>query len=373
MEEGVYGGLHQIEGAAKRPAPEKVYGYYATTVGGLEEVALKDLKVRLKAVGRVRVERDGRHGRVFFRYEQSPRRLLALRSVENLFALLAEIRRVTVGQPGLLRIAQEVARVDLAPAVALHDALYGEKPDARFSLTCTAGRGHRFSASELHQVVQTVLCMKYGLQPGEAGYNLHLRVRGKRALFGLQLSRRRMRDRDYRRANVPGGLAGSVAYCMALLGRVEGRDVCLDPMCGSGTTLIEAGQAFGPKALVGGDVQPEALDAARENARAAGQRVGLVRWDAGRLPLPNASVDKLLCNLPYVKRTAHVRPPERKDVLLKEFARVLCPGRTAVLLTEDKEAMQKALEASDVPFGCLRRLPVHLRGVTASIYLLKKT
>ncbi len=371
--EAFHGALYQIEGTAGPPEVEKVYDYYATTAGGLEEVALKDLKARLKGLKQVRMERDRRHGRVFFRYERSPRRLLELRSVENLFALLLEIRGVTVGQPGLLRIAEQVAKVDLAPAIALHDALYGEKPDFWFSLTCTAGRGHRFSASELHQVVQTVLCVKYGLEPEGEGpaYPLHLQVRGKRALFGLQLSERRMRDRDYRRANLPGGLTGSVAYCMALLGRVEGRDVCLDPMCGSGTTLIEAGQAFGPRALVGGDVTPEALDAARINAEAGDQKIGFVRWDAGGLPLKDASVDKLLCNLPYGKKTAHLHP-QRQDLLLREFARVLRPGRRAVLLTEDRETMQKALQAPSVPFRLLQRLPVHLRGVNPAIFVLKR-
>ncbi len=43
-----------------------------------------------------------------------------------------------------------------------------------------------------------------------------------------------LRDRDYRRADVPGGLEGPVAYCMALLAQVKGKDRCLDPMCGGG-------------------------------------------------------------------------------------------------------------------------------------------
>ena len=64
--------------------------------------------------------------------------------------------------------------------------------------------------------------------------------------------------------------------------------------------------------------------------------------------------------------------------ILRNLARRKLRGKddhdvTQITSPKKVVAMQKALEASDVPFGCLRRLPVHLRGMTASIYLLKKT
>ena len=259
--------LLQIEGVETEKSPdiEKVRHFFATTVGGLEEVALQDMKRRLRAIDQVRVERRQRHARIFFYYERSPRKLLELRCVDNLFVLLAMIRGVTVGRPGLMRIAEQVARADLIPGIALHDTLHGLKPDPWFKLTCTGGRSHRFSASELHQVVKTVVEAKYGIPTEGEGmpYSLHLHLDGKNAVLGLQLSPRRMRDREYRVENVPGGLESTVGYCMAFLARVEKRDVCLDPMCGSGTTLLEAGIAFEPATLLGGDMQAQVLEAAQ--------------------------------------------------------------------------------------------------------------
>ena len=354
-------------------SPKKVYDYYVTTVGGLEEVVLKDLHHRLKGVTQVRMDRGRRHGRIFFHYVRSPGRLMDLRSVDNVYARLAEVGGITVGKPGLQRILERVARLDLAPATALHDVLHGPKDTRKFALTCTAGRDHRFSAGELYRTVRSALHPRYELVPEESEppYSLHLQVTGSRALLGLQLSIRRMRTRDYRLAGVPGGLEATVAYCMAFLARVESRDVCLDPMCGSGTILIETGLGLAPRTLMGGDVSGEALSAARENAGASAQSVGLTRWDAGRLPLKDATIDKLLCNLPFGKRTTTARH-EGTGPLLKEFARVLRPGRTAVLLTEDKDGMRKALGERGAGFDLVQQTPVYLRGVNPSIYVLKR-
>ena len=221
--------------------PDKVYDFYLTTVGGLEEVVERDLRYNLKGLSRTRIDSGGRLGRLFFRYERSPARLLDIRSSERIFAFLGSFRGVTVGQPGLVRIAERVLEADLVPAVALHDILHGPKEEARFSLTCTVSGDHRFSSSEVHQIVQTVMEAKYEVNPEEEGapYRLHLQVLGKRALFGLELSGP---DAEERQAQVP----RSLAYCMGLLAKVGERDVCLDPFPGDGSLMREIGNAFGP-------------------------------------------------------------------------------------------------------------------------------
>jgi len=356
-----------------RPSPPKVYDYYATTVGGLEEVVLQDLRNRLRELRRLRVERGRRHGRIFFRYERSPKKLLELRSVDNLFALLAQFQGITTGKPGLRHIAEQVARIDLEPALALRTALHGGGPETACRLICTIGGHHRFSARELRRAVGEALGTRYRID-GEAGGNahtLHLQVMGKNALFGLQLSRRRLRDRDYRKVTVPGGLEATVAYSMALLAEVEKNDVCLDPMCGSATTLIEAGLGFRPRRLIGGDVSSAALAAARENGSAAGEEIGLVRWDAGRLPLVDASVDAVLCNLPYGKKIAPIQGGV-EHALMPELARVARPGRKTVLLAGERTGIDAYLETSPSPFALEQRLRLHLRGVSPLLYVLKR-
>ena len=216
------------------PPVEKVHDFYVTTIGGMEDVVLRDLREQLKQITQVKVEKGRRIGRIFFRYKRSPQKLLELQSVENVFVLLADFGGVTVGQPGLLRIAKQVGKVDLIPAAVLHDILHGLKDQASFELSCTAGKGHRFSASELHHMVQAVLTMKYDLDPGNEPYHLHLQVQGRRALLGLRLSHKEQSVRNYRLIQVDGDLPPTAAYCLSKLAQIRKHHVCLDARCGGG-------------------------------------------------------------------------------------------------------------------------------------------
>ncbi len=89
----------------------------------------------------------------------------------------------------------------------------------------------------------------------------------------------------------------------ALLERTENRDLrVLDLGTGSGALLLafllERPRARG----LGVDRSSKALEIARENARRwrLAERVKWIQTDAARLPLPDASVDVLLANPPYV-------------------------------------------------------------------------
>ena len=351
----------------------KIYDYYATTVSGLEHVVAADLQSRLPHIQRVRVERGERHGRVFFRYERSPRQLLELRSVDNLFALLASIPGITTGRPGLQRIVDQVTRTDIGPALGLHAVLNGPKDESVGRLMCTVGGRHRFTAADLQDALREPFAEKLPMAdaPVERTCTFHLQVVGKKALLGMQLTPRRLRDRPYREVDVPGGLEATVAYCMAVLAGVGKRQICLDPMCGSGTILIEAGLGCCPAGLIGGDIDLGALGAARQNGRAADLSFDLLHWDATCLSLPDAAVDVLLCNLPYGKKVARLqRGPQ--NPFLQEFARVVRPGGKAALLTMDKFTTDRFLKDSRTPFSLEQRLELHLRGVDPVLYVLAR-
>jgi len=351
----------------------KIYDFFATTAGGLEHVVADDLRRCLPHLQRVRVERGERHGRVFFHHERSPRQLLELRSVDNLFALLALIPDVTTGGPGLQRIVDQVARTDLAPVLALHGALNGPGDEPAGRLVCTVGGRHRFDAADLQDALRGPFAEKISTAgaPPERTCIFHLQVVGKKALWGMQLTPRRLRDRLYRKVDVPGGLEVTVAYCMGLLAGIGKGQVCLDPMCGSGTTLIEAALGFGPARLIGGDISADVLAAARENSAAADVSLDLLRWDAARLPLADAAVDALLCNMPYGKKVVRFqRGPQ--NPFLEEFARVVRPGGKAALLSADRFSMDRSLKDPGAPFALEQRLELHLRGVDPVLYVLER-
>jgi 23S rRNA G2445 N2-methylase RlmL len=92
----------------------------------------------------------------------------------------------------------------------------------------------------------------------------------------------------------------------------EGQTV-IDPMCGAGTILIERNRLVRPGLLVGGDLFPDPLHAARRNLSAEATPGRLAQWDARRLPLGDQSVDRVISNLPWGRRIGSHRTNRRLD------------------------------------------------------------
>ena len=166
--------------------------------------------------------------------------------------------------------------------------------------------------------------------------------------LGIRLSSATMRHRNGRPTERPGSLRPTVAAAMARLAgprstaRVPNRDstrawvpegrstagwILLDPCCGSGTILREAATlGWEP---VGGDLDPTAVEVARDNLG----RARLFSADVRRLPLTDASVAAVASNLPFGKQYELQGRPERWfAVALDELARVIQPGGPIVLL-----------------------------------------
>lgn len=121
---------------------------------------------------------------------------------------------------------------------------------------------------------------------------------GSRATVALRIADRPAHRRAYKQATVPGTLHPPLAAAMVRLASVHSRGVVLDPCCGAGTLLVEADRAAPGAVLVGVDRDPAALRAASVN----GPLVKWVRADAGRLPVPSGSVDRVLVNPPWSRQ-----------------------------------------------------------------------
>ncbi len=351
-------------------AAARVVDYYVTTAGGLEEVVAADLKRRLGTLSQLRAEAGARHGRVFFRYERSPRRLLELRSADNVFALAARFGGVATGPAGLPQLTQRLARVDLGAPLGLLATLFPTQADQGLHLVCTASGDHRFGAAQVYDAAWRAWSSRWPLQARtEQGGALHVQVGAGVALVGLQLTPRRPRDRDYRLTDTAGGLEATVAYCMGVLAGVRGGDRCLDPTCGTGTTLIESAAQAENAQLIGGDQLAAALATARRHGQAAGCRLHLARWDAHALPLAPRSIDVVLANLPFGKQ---VEATIDEASLLRELARVLRPGRRAAVLAGPETALEALSATADSGFILRQRLRLHLRGVEPLLLVLER-
>jgi len=143
-------------------------------------------------------------------------------------------------------------------------------------------------------------------------------------------------------------LRANVAYAaLRLAGVGPSTRRVLDPFCGSGTLLLEAG-ALAPEAeLWGSDWRERAVTGTRANLQAAGlaRRASLRQADARRLAesWPERSVDVLAGNPPFGRRLGSgMNFRDFYARLLEQIDRILAPGGRAVLLADHRVALEQA-------------------------------
>jgi tRNA (guanine6-N2)-methyltransferase len=200
------------------------------------------------------------------------------------------------------------------------------------------------------------------------------------AICGMRLSDRTMRHRTYKHEHLPASIRPTIAAVMVRLADLKPNQVVLDPMCGAGTLLAEAylstkGKRSADGAdwlmqVVGGDIEPGHVRAAQANLRQF-HLADLKKWDARELPLPDASVDRILCNPPFGKQLStpeEIVPLYRESV--REMDRVLRPGGKSVLIVSDARALRAATER--VGWKQERQVQVRILGQRAFIVVHQK-
>jgi tRNA (guanine6-N2)-methyltransferase len=185
--------------------------------------------------------------------------------------------------------------------------------------------------------------------------------------LAIRLGDDRMRQRDYKVAHFPGSLRPSVAAAMAMLSRPADDDVVLDPLCGAGTILIERAHLGRYKMLLGGDSDPTALEAARENVGPRYKPIELRTWDATALPIGDATVTRIITNLPWGRKSGSQAANQRLyPKVLRELRRVLAPGGLMVLMTSETRLMRELFEEHQIAPTAIHTIAV--QGAPASIY-----
>jgi tRNA (guanine6-N2)-methyltransferase len=373
--------------------------YYIHTLPGLETIAWTEIHARFPDTTLVdtRVVPE-RNGMAIFSYGGDTAPLLRLRTAEDLFVLVERLPRIAWGYEGVSQIYEHLAASRALPAaLALRERL-APQPSPRRPVRATSHRGGRpstgpaprqvtfrvisrlsgrnqpYRRADLEKAVVTGIERGtrkrwHAVQEGEE-VEIWATLMGLDFVCGLRLSDAEMRHRPYQTEHLPAALRPSAAAAMAWLTGPEPEDVYLDPMCGTGTLLIErdAFGAHGP--LLGGDLDARALAAAAANIGPRYKPRQLFRWDARRLPLADGVVDKVATNLPFGVQIGDPRDnPALYDGVLGELDRVLKPAGRAVLLTSAATLLRNTIRRHDglqIDHG----YPVNVLGREAMIYVL---
>ncbi len=148
---------------------------------------------------------------------------------------------------------------------------------------------------------------------------------------------------------LPGVITPKIARALVNLSEIkEGGGVLLDPFCGTGGILIEAGLIRCATTLVGIDVQKKVARGAEANLRFYGLGANLAVGDASKMALRDDSIDAIVTDPPYGRSslvsgvgyfTAVSRSLFRESLYrnaLAEFHRVLKKrGKVVVISNSD--------------------------------------
>jgi len=317
--------------------------------GGLEPVAADEVNRELGA----EVKKTTR-GIVVFRLDSLTPDILKLRTTEDVFLLAWGSDSLAFETSDLETIRKWTAKKADWPALfKLHHSIRPKtKGRPTYNLICQMQGEHGYRRADAREAftagLEGVIPRGWQFSNENAWLEIWLTIHGKAAVCGVRLSDRTMRHRTYKLEHLPASLRPTVAGAMVRLAGIGPGMTVVDLMCGAGTILAEAAEIAGRRRgeavrILGGDIDANAVFVASQNLAKMGA-IRLARWDTARLPLANASVDRIVCNPPFGKQLSS---PDRIGALYEaaawEWNRVLKPGGRAVLLVMEQDLLNDVL------------------------------
>jgi len=338
----------------------------ADVLEGLERIAQAELSARFG--GRVRFEAAARPGALRFSYAGGLAELLTLRSVVAVYL----VQYFAIPRPKALLGNQQFGELTGAVSAALDLSPPGAYATLRLS---AAGED-----SAVLTRLKGELARRFGLAIAADEGDLLIRLRRARQSDGwetlVRLTPRALATRAWRVCNLPGALNASLAYAMIALTEPAPDDAVLNLACGSGTLLIERLLSGPAQLAIGCDTDAPALACARENLRAAGldRAARLEGWDAGAMPLADASVSLICADLPFGQLIGTHRANEAfYPRVFAEAARVARPDARMVLLTHEVRLLDRTAERFARQWLPIELLRVRSGGMTPAVALFRRT
>jgi 23S rRNA G2445 N2-methylase RlmL len=357
--------------------------YYAQAMPGVEQIAWLEIRSRWPraAFGEFLFGKE-QNGLVMFEYDGRPQDLLQLRTAEDIFLLALSLDKLSRDWGDLRLVANQVEQSETFGRAA-NQLKQQRRLKGRPAYRVIARKygQHQYRRKDLEEAVIKGVERRFGrgwqLVEDKAEVEIWANLFGSRLLVGLRLSDRGMRHRYKRMAEMPASLRPSVAAALVFLTEAAGSDVFVDPFCGSGTILLERGHVGPAGQIIGADLEPQPLGLSRQNLAAnwpaRSRPAHLLQWDAGRLPLATASIDKIATNPPFGKQIGS--PQAVKHLYPRFFAemeRVLRPGGRAVILSSEFELV-KAVMRERPGLEILTGYSVAVLGQWGRIYLIRRT
>lgn len=326
--------------------------YQLTSLPGLAGIVKREAQTKLDQVRVADVTRVRNADVLAVTYAGDPRRLKQLQTVEDVFVVLGRVK--LSGQLSDIKAlpAAGLWKAPLRDALSVWSMVTG-KPLAKrqvFRVVVQADDAgwRQYRRQEITLAAERALLTvgsSWRLNRDEAPLEIWLQQAGRELLVSVRLTTGADRQHGGRTVEREAALRPSVAAAMVFLSQPEDDDVFLDPMCGSGTILLERAMAGRYGLLLGGDIDKAAVGATLANFGPRHQPRRIERWDATSLPLDDASANKIACNLPWGRQVGEkAAMPALYAAFLREAVRVLASGGRMVLLTSEWEILKRAIK-----------------------------
>lgn len=346
--------------------------FYAMTMPGLETLAFSEIRAKMPDAELVKFAR----GITLFRTATPPDELLQLRTTEDIFITIKHITGLGRGRDAVRVFHSALLNIeDMNATLSVWRRAHKAIQPKTWRVVSQMVGPHDFRRTDAGQSVSDALrrIMPRGMRlvEDDADIEFWIWVGGSEALVGLRVSDATMRHRTYKREHLPASLRPTVAASMAWLARPTAEDVVLDPLCGAGTVGIERALLAPFKSVSGGDIREEAVAMATRNTRAAHVKATWSQWDARSLPLEDASITRIISNLPFGKQIGtHQENTSLYTALAKEFNRVITKDGVQVTLTSDDRLWELALR--DAGWRVTKKVVMVVLGQPASIFVAEK-
>lgn len=351
---------------------------------GVEEIAWLEIKERLNRVKFVdKLYAKEQNGIVLFEYEGATENLLQLRTAEDVFVLAHSEKKLTKGWDDLYTLTKKIARSSFfTTAVDTLLAHHKQQPEGIELTYRVISRLHgrfEYRRIDLARSVEKGIKAKYPRWKkveDKARIEIWVNALGSQLLIGLRLSDRTMRHRFKKQSEQRASLRPSVAAAMIHLTQPTPGDIFLDPMCGSGTLLMERRLTEDYGRILGGDIDAQRIRAAYANLHAMrreqSETINLFQLDAKQLPFQTGSVDKVASNLPFGKQLGSKAEVARLyPAFFQEVERILKPGGRAVILSSEYELVKTAVRTCPT-LTILTGYSIAVLGQWGRIYIARK-
>lgn len=310
-------------------------------------------------------------GHVHVRSEQPLRYYLpvieALRSTENVLLTIHDFP-ITGYHP--LKTIGDVLSKTYIPALDHAET---------FRVTSQRSGNHDFSSMNVQRDAGSLIEEQYNLKVDLEGYDIEVRVDvfDNHCLLGIQLTRQSLSNRLNRDYIPRVSLKPHVAYGMIHYAGLKGNeDAILDPLCGSGTILLELNHIYPKLPLYGNDIYPGVIEGAKANIQRVGvnDRVIIQQGDVFHLDelYDPDSFDAIITNPPFgVKLAKEKNFPNFYNHLIDKGERVLKPTGTMVLLTMKSDLLQRIIaEREGMKLENLKS--IKLGGIQPRLFQIRK-